>query len=225
MSERSNLLPYPGAAPDGRPEYPDKWENEFSMTCKHILLCLAALWTMNSGPATCPALGSEIPASAATPTKVNVDDLGARGDGKTDDTDAINAALEETPAKDKRMLLVESEFGSVLRVMQRNGSTVSAMIRNAWDTGTLRNLANKNRDKNGKALRATNCHISLIGHITRSELSTLLDENDSSNGFANRFLWVHSSRTKLLPDGGDIHGVSFDAEIKCLRLAVQNARV
>jgi len=119
---------------------------------------------------------------------------------------------------------MESEFGSVLRGMQRNGCTLSAIIRNAWDTGNLRNLANKNRDKNGKALCATDCHISVIGHITRSELSTLLDENDSSNGFANRFLWVHSSRSKLLPDGGDIQSVSFDAEIKWLRRAVHNAR-
>ena len=130
---------------------------------------------------------------------------------------------EETPPKDKRLLLMESEFGSVLRVMQREGSTVSALIRNAWDTGTLRNLANKNRDKSGKALRATDTHVSLIGHITKAELSKLLDENDSSNGFANRFLWVHSSRTKLLPDGGEIQSVDFSTEIKMLKQAVQLA--
>jgi len=128
------------------------------------------------------------------------------------------------PPQDKRLLLMESEFGSVLRVMQRDGSTVSAIVRNAWDTGTLRNLANKNRDNKGVALRASDCHISIIGHITRAELSKLLDENDSANGFANRFLWVHSSRTKLLPDGGDIQSVDFSTEIKMLQLAIRMAQ-
>lgn len=130
---------------------------------------------------------------------------------------------EESPPKDKRMLLTETEFGSVLRVMQREGSTVSALLRNAWDTGTLKNLANRNRDKSGKALRATDCHISMIGHVTKAELSKLLSENDSSNGFANRILWCHSSRSKELPDGGLIESVDFSTEIKMLKQAVQLA--
>ena len=147
----------------------------------------------------------------------------ASGEGVT--TELKDRAEGETgPPQDKRLLLMESEFGSVLRVMQRDGSTVSAIVRNAWDTGTLRNLANKNRDKAGAALRASDCHISIIGHITRAELSKLLDENDSANGFANRFLWVHSSRTKLLPDGGDIQSVNFETETKMLQLAVRMAQ-
>ena len=60
--------------------------------------------------------------------------------------------------------------------------------------------------------------------LNRAELSKLLSENDSANGFANRFLWVHSSRTKLLPDGGDIQSVTFDTEIRLLRRAAQLAR-
>ncbi|MCX6972269.1 MAG: DUF3987 domain-containing protein [Verrucomicrobia bacterium] len=131
---------------------------------------------------------------------------------------------ENEPPKDKRLLLFEGEFGSVLRVMQREGSTVSSMLRNAWDTGTLRNLANAHRNKKGESLRASDCHISIIGHITRAELSKLISENDSANGFANRILWVHSARTKLLPDGGSIKSVNFDTEIKMLKLATSHAR-
>lgn len=140
-----------------------------------------------------------------------------------------SGAEDEEPPMDKRLLLMESEFGSVLRVMQKDGNTLSSTLRNSWDTGTLRNLANKNRDKKGSSLRATNCHISIIGHITRTELSKLLDENDSANGFANRFLWIHSCRSKLLPDGGNIAEVSFEKEIimvqECVRLAQQRGEM
>ena len=41
---------------------------------------------------------------------------------------------------DKRLLVLESEFGSVLKVIVRERNTLSAIIRQAWDTGTLRTL-------------------------------------------------------------------------------------
>lgn len=131
---------------------------------------------------------------------------------------------EVSPAKDKRLFLHESEFGGVLKVLQRDGNTLSAIIRNAWDTGTLRNLANSNRGKKGESLRASDCHISIVGHITRDELGRLLSANDSANGFANRFLWAFSERTKQLPDGGAIEGVDFSSEIRGLQAAVRAAR-
>ena len=130
---------------------------------------------------------------------------------------------EEGP-KDKRLLLHESEFGAVLRVLQREGNTLSATIRNAWDTGTLRNLANAHRGKTGQSLRASDCHISIAGHITKEELTRLLTANDAANGFANRFLWVFSERTRLLPDGGEIWREDFWPEIQGLQAAVREAR-
>ena len=131
---------------------------------------------------------------------------------------------EATPPKDKRLFLHESEFGSVLRVLQREGNTLSATIRHAWDTGTLRNLANANRNSKGSSLKATDCHISIAGHITKAELSRLLTANDAANGFANRFLWIFSERTRLLPDGGEIEKEDFGPEIRQLQRAVQAAR-
>jgi len=132
-------------------------------------------------------------------------------------------AEEETPT-DKRLLLVETEFASVLNVTRRDNNTVSATLRNAWDTGVLGNLANKNRNSKGAALRASGCHISVIAHITQYELNKLLDAKDAANGFANRFLWVYSSRTKLLPDGGNIGEVCFKEEIKWLQEAIKLAQ-
>jgi hypothetical protein len=98
---------------------------------------------------------------------------------------------------DKRLLVVEEEFASVLRQAVREGNTLSPVLRHAWDCGKLRCLT-----KNSPA-RATDAHVSLIGHITQLELLKNLSETDSANGFANRFLWVCVKRSKLLPDGGE----------------------
>ena len=65
---------------------------------------------------------------------------------------------------DKRAFVVESEFALVLRVMARDGNTLSAIIRNAWDCKDLKTMT-----KNSPA-KATQPHISIIGHITKDEL-------------------------------------------------------
>ena len=79
---------------------------------------------------------------------------------------------------DKRVFAVEPEFASTLRVMNREGSILSAVIRQAWDTGNLRTLV-----KNSPA-KATGAHISIMGHITRDELRRYLDRTEAGNGFA-----------------------------------------
>lgn len=97
---------------------------------------------------------------------------------------------------DKRLLAVETEFASTLRVMNRDGNTLSALIRQAWDSGDLRVLTRNN------PMTATGAHISIIGHITRDELRAELTRTDAANGFGNRFLWICAQRSKELPDGG-----------------------
>lgn len=99
-------------------------------------------------------------------------------------------------AADKRLLILEPEFAAPLRIMEREGNTLSAIIRQAWDSGTLRVLTKRN------PVRATDAHISIIGHITRDELLRYLNSTELGNGFANRFLWLAVRRSKLLPDGG-----------------------
>jgi len=99
---------------------------------------------------------------------------------------------------DKRLLVLETEFASPLRMMARDGNTLSGEIRQAWDTGRLEKLT-----KNSPA-RATGAHISIIGHITRDELRRELSATDQANGFANRFLWICTARSKELPEGGSL---------------------
>ncbi|MGH7963813.1 MAG: DUF3987 domain-containing protein, partial [Candidatus Binatia bacterium] len=104
---------------------------------------------------------------------------------------------------DKRLLVIEPEFASTLTVANREGSILSAVLRQAWDDGRLSTLARSDGiKKNG--LTATGAHISLIGHITKQELLARLDDTSKGNGFANRFLWVLVRRSKELPEGGAV---------------------
>jgi hypothetical protein len=80
--------------------------------------------------------------------------------------------------------------------MERQGNTLSAVLRDAWDHGDLRTLV-KN-DPN----RATRAHVSLVGHITDEELRRYLDRTEIANGLANRLIFVCVQRSKVLPRGG-----------------------
>ena len=88
------------------------------------------------------------------------------------------------------------EFSSLLGVMKREGNTLSAILREIWDTGRLRVLTRKD------PLDVDNVNISLLAHITPTELLNKLTETDRVNGFANRFLMLCVRRNKELPEGG-----------------------
>ena len=117
---------------------------------------------------------------------------------------------------DKRLLVTESEFGSTLRVLERDGNTLSAQIRQAWDSGDLRILTKT------RAASASNAHISIIGHVTREELLKYLKQTEQANGFANRFLWTSVKRSKFLPDGGRIKQLDLDRIILRLQEATRH---
>ena len=114
------------------------------------------------------------------------------------DPDQPDDAEDSDEIPDRRALLFEGEFGQVLRVASRSGSTLTAVFRNGWDSGDLRVLTKNN------PIKATDTHISMVAHITTEELTAELTASDTANGFANRLLWICSRRSKLLPDGGDL---------------------
>ena len=105
--------------------------------------------------------------------------------------------IKDQGVTDKRLLVLEPEFAQTLKVLKREGNTLSPVVRQAWDSGTLSVMTKTN------AARATETHISILGHITRPELAKCLCDTDCFNGFANRFLWALVRRSKLLPDGGN----------------------
>jgi hypothetical protein len=95
--------------------------------------------------------------------------------------------------EDKRLLVIEGEFSAVLRACQREGNTLSAILRTAFDHGNIEPLTKHNR------IKATGAHINFVGHITEHELHCLLTSIDVWNGFANRILWAAVRRTRQVP--------------------------
>ncbi len=97
---------------------------------------------------------------------------------------------------DKRLLVIEPEMASVLTRASRDGNTLSTTIRQAWDSGDLRILTKSD------PATAIGAHISMIAHVTISELLRTLTSTEAANGFANRYLWFYVHRSKSLPFGG-----------------------
>jgi Protein of unknown function (DUF3987) len=128
-----------------------------------------------------------------------------------------NGEIVEAGVLDKRLLVIEAEFASTLRVLGRDGNTLSAIIRHAWDGRRLSTIT-----KNSPA-HATGAHISIIGHITRDELLRYLGMTEANNGFGNRFLWVCVRRANILPEGGALEDSALTDLIMRLRHAVDAA--
>lgn len=99
---------------------------------------------------------------------------------------------------DKRLWVPAPEFAGVLKVAGRAGSILSPILREAWDRDELRHTAK------AAPATATGAHVVVLGHITRTELRRELSRTEMANGFANRFLWVCSRRSKELPRGGQL---------------------
>lgn len=127
-----------------------------------------------------------------------------REDGNRGKISGYENVIDDPGVADKRFVFQEAEFASTLKIASREGNILSGVIRNAWDTGSLR-IQNKN-----SPVQATGAHISIIGHATKDELLRYLNNSEAGNGFANRFLWVCSQRAQCLPDGGVSFNLDFD---------------
>lgn len=99
--------------------------------------------------------------------------------------------------QDKRLLVLEDELGGVFQKLGREGNSLSAVLREAWDGRELRTLTRSNK------LTATDPHIAIVGCITPADLRQSLKAADVLNGLANRFLLVWTNRAQLLPHGAD----------------------
>ena len=117
--------------------------------------------------------------------------------------DPIDTSDTDAPT-DKRRLVVEAEFAQVMKVLAREGNTLSPVVRNAWDGKRLQTISRNS------PLQATDAHIGIIGHITKDELLRYLAATELANGFFNRFLVIAVQRSKLLPLGGQLSGQELD---------------
>jgi hypothetical protein len=110
----------------------------------------------------------------------------------------IHDLRDQQPATDRRLFLLSEEFGSVLHVLGQRTGQLSPLLRCAWDGGDL--CAHDGR----RPVQASGAHISIVGHVTQSELAHHLSRTESHNGFANRCLWTSVRRSQSLPEGGHL---------------------
>ena len=97
---------------------------------------------------------------------------------------------------DRRLLAFEAEFASALKACTRDNSTLSATLRSAWDGRPLQLMTRT------APARASDAHVTVVGHITAAELRHHLTGLELANGLANRFLLICCRRQRLLPEGG-----------------------
>jgi hypothetical protein len=111
---------------------------------------------------------------------------------------------------DRRLLVIEPEFASVLKSTARDISTLSPTLRSAWDGRPLAILTRT------APARATDAHIAIIGHITQTELQHHVNPVELANGLLNRFILIACRRVRLLPEGGDpdpLHATGLDRRL------------
>ena len=130
--------------------------------------------------------------------------------------DPVDKADASAPV-DKRRLVLEQEFAQVLKVLSREGNTLSPIVRQAWDGDALQTMVRNN------PLRASAAHIGIVGHITKDELLRYLTATELANGFFNRFLLIGVDRSKLLPFGSALDADQLVKVRDAVRLALRFA--
>jgi hypothetical protein len=130
--------------------------------------------------------------------------------------DQIDNTDTDAPG-DKRRLVLEQEFAQVLKVLSREGNTLSPIVRQAWDGDALQTMVRNN------PLRASTAHIGIVGHITKDELLRYLTATELANGFFNRFLLIAVDRSKLLPFGSALDPDQLADVRDAVRLALRFA--
>jgi len=112
-----------------------------------------------------------------------------------------------------RFLWKLSEFGQLLTVARREGNTISAILRQAWDGDPLQITTKTD------PISVSDYFISLVGHVTPEEMLNGFASGDFVNGFANRFLFVKVEGGNILPEGGNY--VDTTAIVNRLRASIE----
>lgn len=123
--------------------------------------------------------------------------------------------LADEGVADKRLLIVETEFSTALKQFERQGNTLSNVIRDAWDGKRVLRTLTRN-----SPIRATDAHISIIAHTTPEDLHAHLTDVDVANGLGNRFLMILTHRGHKLPNPGKAPEVGVQALIQEVQKAL-----
>ena len=139
--------------------------------------------------------------------------MGGFGSGEA----VVDAVASEE--SDRRLLVSEPEWVRLVNVGKRDGSTLSPLLRQAWDGDRL-----AVRSRNAGTVTVDNAHIGVVAHVTAEELRSKLTDTEMANGFANRHLFALVRRSKLLPTGGDLSLETVRDLGRQTRAALESAR-
>ncbi len=103
--------------------------------------------------------------------------------------------IVEEEVADKRLVVVEEELTRLFAV----SSGMSEMLRQFYDSPTVVKALSR-RSK----LESTRPHVSIVGHVTPEGLKHSLPSVEAFNGFANRFMFIASQRTRSIPEPIDV---------------------
>jgi hypothetical protein len=115
--------------------------------------------------------------------------------GKGGRVEAYQKVQVDEGEHDKRLLLIEEEYAGVLRMLERQGNSLSQRLREAWQGQPIGSMT-----KNSPT-RCREPHISIVGHVTAEEIRRYLLATEQANGFGNRHVWLCVKRQKCLPEG------------------------
>ena len=99
---------------------------------------------------------------------------------------------------DKRSLEMQGEFSGTLKLMGKDGAILSQVVRDLWDGKPVAT------ESKTMPARCAEPHLSFIGHITEAELARYTTATELANGFINRFFFVASYMTQILPFPADV---------------------
>ncbi|VEN74745.1 putative DNA primase TraC [Candidatus Desulfarcum epimagneticum] len=101
--------------------------------------------------------------------------------------------IKSQDVQDKRLFILDEEFGACLSAMNRKGNTLSTTLRSAWDSGNIEPLTKHDK------IKATKAHLGIVTHVTIPELKEKMNKVEAFSGFSNRFLWICAKRQGLVP--------------------------
>ena len=128
------------------------------------------------------------------------------------------ADMRPNPGGDRSLLVVADELARVITVMNRRDSTLSPILREAWDSDHLAVTTRSN------PIEVTRAHVCIVAEATVEEVTASLPTVQMMNGFGNRFLWVLAKRSQLLPEGGGVPPSTAEHLAGLFRRRVMEAR-
>jgi hypothetical protein len=117
--------------------------------------------------------------------------------GVASDVKLIDLLVESKTLTFGSMLIKQAELATVLTIAGREGTNMSAVLREIWDGDDVQTHSRKS----GSVI-ARDYHVAMIGATNPKDLVKHLTAEDLANGWANRFLWFWSEppRPVEVPD-------------------------